>query len=149
MRIVLDAGRGLDWTVGNMKMKILAGLGGLIIIVATGCVSTVSGTHTGAYSLSRDRVEGRYQRSLDQVYQAAVQVVQTDGVLVQEFIPHDTTNVVRSLQAKVNKHNVWIRVTAETPQITQITVQARSGTSGDVDLAHELEKEVALRLAAE
>jgi len=131
-----------------MKTKIcLAFLGAAII--TSGCVGTVSGTKTPALVYNRDAVQGRYQRSVDLVYQAAVQVVQTDGVLVKEFIPHDTTNVVRSLQAKVNQRNVWIRVAAESPQISQVTVQARSGTSGDVDLAHQLEKEIALKLSME
>ncbi len=131
-----------------MKTKIfLAVLGAAII--TTGCVGTVSGTKTPALVYNRDQVQGRYQRSVDQVYQAAVQVIQTDGVLVTEYIPHDTTNTVRSLKGKVNRRNVWIRVAAESPQITDVTVQARSGTSGDVDLAHELEKEIALKLSSQ
>lgn len=131
-----------------MKTKIfLAVLGAAII--TTGCVGTVSGTKTPALVYNRDQVQGRYQRSVDQVYQAAVQVIQTDGVLVTEYIPHDTTNTVRSLKGKVNQRNVWVRVAAESPQITNVTVQARSGTSGDVDLAHELEKEIALKLSSQ
>ena len=131
-----------------MKTKIfLAFLGAAII--TTGCVGTVSGTKTPALVYNRDQVQGRYQRSVDQVYQAAVQVIQSDGVLVTEYIPHDTTNTVRSLKGKVNQRNVWIRVAAESPQITDVTVQARSGTSGDVDLAHELEKEIALKLSSQ
>ncbi|MGA9452463.1 MAG: DUF3568 family protein [Verrucomicrobiia bacterium] len=131
-----------------MKTKIfLAVLGAAII--TTGCVGTVSGTKTPALVYNRDQVQGRYQRSVDQVYQAAVQVIQTDGVLVTEYIPHDTTNTVRSLKGKVNQRNVWVRVAAESPQITDVTVQARSGTSGDVDLAHELEKEIALKLSSQ
>jgi len=53
------------------------------------------------------------------------------------------------LRGKVNQRNVWIRVAAETPQVTQVTVQARTGVGGDVDLAHELEKEIALKLTTE
>lgn len=133
---------------GKMKTKIfLAFLSAAII--TTGCVGTVSDTKTPALVYNRDQVQGRYQRSVDQVYQAAVQVVQNDGVLVTEYIPHDTTNTVRSLKGKVNQRNVWIRVAAESPQITGVTVQARSGTSGDVDLAHELEKEIALKLSSQ
>jgi hypothetical protein len=131
-----------------MKTKIfLAFLGAAII--TSGCVGTVSGTKTAALLPNRDQVQGRYQRSVDQVYQAAVQVVQSDGVLITEYIPHDTTNTVRALQAKVNQRNVWIRVAAENPQITQVTVQARTKTGGDVDLAHQLEKEIALKLTTE
>ena len=132
-----------------MKTKIfLAFLG--VAIITTGCINTVSGTKTAAVPFQKDRVEGRYQRSVDQVYQASVQVIQSNGVLVTEFIPHDTTNTVRALQGKVNQRDVWISVTAVDPQITQVTVQARTkwGDS-DVDLAHELEKEIALKLTTE
>ena len=130
-----------------MKKIIFAAFAGAVIIV-TGCVSTVSGTHSPAITWSKDKVEGRYQRSVDQVYQASVAVIQNNGVLITEYIPHDTTNIVRSLQGKVNEKNVWISVAAVDPTITQVTVQARStmGVS-DVDLSHELEKEIALQLA--
>jgi|SRR5208282_1920168 uncharacterized protein DUF3568 len=132
-----------------MKTKIfLAFLG--VAIMTTGCIKTVSGTRTAAVPFQKDRVEGRYQRSVDQVYQASVQVIQNNGVLVTEFIPHETTNTVRALQGRVNQRDVWISVTAVDPQITQVTVQARTkwGDS-DVDLAHELEKEIALKLTTE
>ncbi|MDD5138989.1 MAG: DUF3568 family protein [Verrucomicrobiales bacterium] len=130
-----------------MKKIIFAAFAGMVII-ATGCVKTVSGTHSPAITWSKDRVVGRYQRSLDQVYQASVAVIQANGVMIQEYIPHDTTNTVRSVQGKVNEKNVWISVEAVDPKITQVTVQARStmGVS-DIDLSHELEKEIALQLA--
>ena len=117
-------------------------------MVATGCVSTVTDTNTAAVPLQRDRVEGRYQRTVDQVYLASVQVIQRNGVLITEFIPHDTTNTVRSLQGKANQCDVWLRVESVDPQVTQVTVQARTkwGAS-NLDLAHELEKEIALQLA--
>ena len=47
--------------------------------------------------------QGRYQRSVDQVYHASVAVIQNNGVVITEYIPHDTTNTVRSLQGKVNE----------------------------------------------
>ncbi len=145
---MLDAEGDLGCLGGNMKTKIFLAFLGAAIITA-GCVGTVSGTKTGALLPNRDQVQGRYQRSVDQVYQAAVQVIQNDGVMVTEYIPHDTTNTVRALRGKVNQRNVWIRVAAETPQVTQVTVQARTGVGGDVDLAHELEKEIALKLTTE
>jgi len=146
MRIVLDAGRGLDWTVPNMKMKILSALAG-VVIVATGCISTVSGTKTPALSFGEDSYSGRYQRTPDQVYQASLTVLKNNGVLLTEYIPHDATNNVRSMYGKVNSKNVWISVAPVDPQITQVTVQART-TVGfrDQDLVHELEKEIALQL---
>jgi len=130
-----------------MKTKIFWAFVG-VAIVATGCIRTVSGTRTGAIPFLKDQVEGRYLRSVDQVYQAAVQVIQTDGTLVTEFIPHDTTNTVRALQAKVNQGDVWVRVAAVDPKVTQITVEARTrGGNADIEMAHQLGKEIALQLS--
>ena len=131
-----------------MKTKIFAAYAGLAII-ATGCFSTVTDSKKAGMPMVQDQVPGRYERSLDQVYQAAVQVVQKNGVVLTEFIPHDTTNTVRSLQGKVNQCNVWVLVSAETdPKISSVVVEARTkwGDS-NVDLAHELEKDIALQLA--
>ena len=133
--------------VSDMKMKIFAALAGIGLgMITVGCVSTVSDTHTAGIYMP-DSVVGRYQRPLDDVYSAAVQVVTHDGVLLTEYMPHDTTNAVRSLYAKVNQEKVWIRVEAVDPQITQVTVQARTVMGGDTQEAHELDKEIALQLA--
>ena len=131
-----------------MKAKIFAALVGVVLITA-GCVQTVSDTHTAAISFAQDRVEGRYPRSIDQVYQAAFTVINKNGTVITELIPHDTTNTVRSLQGKVNQCNVWVRVSAETdPKISSVVVEARTNWGdSNVDLAHELEKDIALQLA--
>ncbi len=146
---MLDAGRGLDWTVANMKTKILAAFAGVgMVLFAIGCVHTVSGNKAMATSFGEDRFTGRYQRSPDQVYQASVTVLNNNGVLLTEYIPHDTTNSVRSIYGKVNDRKVWIRVEPVDPKIT-------AGDGGgaherracrDQDLVHELEKEIALQL---
>lgn len=132
-----------------MKKEILAALGvmGMAFLVA-GCVGTVSGTYEPGFP-TKDSVVGRYQRPLDQVYSAAIFVVNNNGVLITEFMPHDTTNTVRAIKAKIDKEDVFIKVEAVDPQITQITVQARTTVGGDVEEAHELEKEIALRLASQ
>ena len=150
MRIVLDAGRGLDWTVANMKMKILAAFAGVsMVLLAIGCTSTVSGTKTAAMSFGEDRFAGRYKRTPDQVYQAAVTVINNNGVLLTEYIPHDATNSVRSLYGKVNDRKVWMRVEPVDSTVTEVTVEARTKMGfKDQDLTHELEKEIALQLQA-
>ncbi len=131
-----------------MKKIILAVLAGAVI-VATGCVHTVNDSSTGAIWFGNDQFEGRYQRTVDQVYGAAYSVVSHSGAVVSEYIPHDATNEIRSLQARVNNRNVWIRVESVTtaPVLTSIIVQARTraGTRDEL-LAHELEKEIALAL---
>jgi hypothetical protein len=132
-----------------MKKLIFAFLAGTVL-VAAGCVHTVADTHSAAMTWSTDKISARYERSVDQVYQAAVTVVQNNGVVLTEYIPHDTTNTVRALSGKVNDKNVWVRVEAVdlNKPITALTIQARSSWGvSDVGLASELVTEVALKLA--
>lgn len=144
---MLDARAVFGCIVCIMKKTIFVVLAGAALI-ATGCVKTVSDTNTFATTWGKDSVAGRYQRSIDQVYAASVAVVQANGVLVQEYIPHDNTNAVRSLVGRVNDRKVWVRVEAVDLKTTQVDVQSRTkwGTR-DLDLVHELEKEIALQLA--
>jgi len=97
--------------------------------------------------LVKDRIEGRYQRPVNEVYEAAKTVITDNGVLSNEYIPHDTTNTVRALDGKVKQRTVWIRVESVDASITSVTVQARTkGGSSDIELVHELEKQIALKL---
>jgi hypothetical protein len=146
--IRLDVAGLFDWIVTIMKLKILAVLAG-VTLVTGGCVTTVSDTKAPAVTFGKDRVPGRYERSLDQVYRAAFAVVGNNGVIVREYIPHDTNDNARSLQGRVDQCNVWIRVSSEEdPKVTSVIVEARTkwGTS-NIELAHELEKEIALQLS--
>ncbi len=129
-----------------MKKSLFAVLAG-VALITTGCVKTVSDTNTFATTWGKDSVAGRYQRSLDQVYQASVAVIQHNGVVTKEYIPHGT-NEVRSLAGRVNDRDVWVRVEVVDPKVTQVEVQARTkwGTR-DLDLVHEIEKQIALQLA--
>ena len=119
-------------------------------LASTGCVKTVSDTRTFAATWGKDSVAGRYTRTLDQVYQASVAVIQSNGVLLNEYIPHDSTNSVRSLLGKVNDRKVWVRVEAVDMKTSQVDVQARTKWGArDLDLVHQLEKEIALKLAGQ
>ncbi|HTR43062.1 MAG TPA: DUF3568 family protein [Pseudomonadales bacterium] len=131
-----------------MKMKIFAvfftALG--IVLFTVGCVSTVTDTRTSGFHLP-DKVVSRYERPVDVVYAAAIAVINNNGVVVTEYIPHDTTNEIRSVQAKIDKDNVYIRVESVDPQITQITIQARTTMGGDQEKARELDKLILLQLS--
>ena len=118
-------------------------------MAATGCVKTVSDTHTFAPNpWGKDTLSNRYQRTIDQVYQASVVVIQNNGVLLTEYIPHDNTNATRSLEGKVNQKNVWVRVQAVDPRTSQVDVETRSSWGvSDVNLSHELATEISLQLA--
>ena len=131
-----------------MKMKFFAVLAGAAL-VATGCVSTVSDTSSFAGNpWSKDTFAGRYQRPVEQVYQASVAVVQSNGVLIKEYIPHDNTNAVRALEGKVDDNHVWIRVSSVDAKTSQVDVQVRTAWgNSNLDLVHEIEKEIALQLA--
>jgi len=95
----------------------------------------------------KDRVEGRYERSVDQVFQAARDVVKKNGVLVNESTLYGETNTVKTVEGKVDQRNVWVRVESVDPKVTSVVVQTRTPAGGsDLDLAHELEKEIALEL---
>jgi hypothetical protein len=75
-------------------------------------------------------------------------VVQRDGVLVRELVPHEYTNTVRQLEGRVNDSRVFIKVEQIDPKVSQVDVEARTKYGRvDIDLVHGLEKEIALELA--
>jgi hypothetical protein len=61
---------------------------------------------------------------------------------------HGNTNIVRVVEGKVNQRSVWVRVEPVDARITSVMVQVRTPGGGkDVDLTHELEKQIALQLS--
>jgi hypothetical protein len=130
-----------------MKTKFFAALLGLAVIAA-GCVDTVSGRKTAGVPFIKDRIEARYERSVDDCFNAAKQVVTESGVLNNEGIMHDQTNLVKTVEGKVNQRTVWIRVEQVEPRISAVSVQTRtSGGGSDIDLAALIDKQIALKLA--
>lgn len=131
-----------------MKKEFLAVLA-VAAIVAVGCVHTVSDTSTFAVSYGRDSVAGRYNRPFDEVYQSAFKVLKTDGAVTKEYVSHTYTNNVRSVEGRVDDRKVWIRVEEIDPRISQVDVEARTKWGRvDIDVVHQIEKEIALELAA-
>src|ERR1043166_6102098 len=129
-----------------MKRKIFTVLSA-VILVGAGCVSTVNERTSPGLPFVKDRVEGRYERSVDQVFNASKQVLSTNGVLVREGVLYNQTNEVKTVEGKVNQRSVWVRIEGIEPKVTAVTVQTRTpGGGADLDLAHELEKQIALKL---
>jgi hypothetical protein len=129
-----------------MKIKLILALFASALAVA-GCVGTVGGGKTFGNPMVKDRAEGRYERSVEEVFQAAKDVVSLNGTLINESVLHTQTNEVKTVTGKVNQRSIWVRIEAVDPKVTDVTVQARtSGGAGDVDLAHQLEKQIALKL---
>ncbi len=131
-----------------MKTKISVVLLGALVLVA-GCVKTVNERHTFAWSPGKDKFEGRYERPVDQVYAAALDVVKLNGMVTRESIISPGTNQVRAIEGKVNARNVWVRVEPVDPKVTSVVVQVRSKSGGtDLQLTQELQKQIAINLAA-
>jgi hypothetical protein len=131
-----------------MKLNFFAALAGAAILAA-GCVHTATDNHAFATTWSKDNIVARYNRSADQVYAAAVNVVARNGAVTREYITPTTNNLgaIRSFAAKVNQKDVWVSVTPVTVQDAQLEVQARSSWGvSDVDLAAYIDKQIALQL---
>jgi len=129
-----------------MKKSLLAIFIGAVL-AGIGCVSTVNERTSPGMPFIKDRVEGRYERTVPQVFEAAKEVVKENGVLVNESTLYNRTNAVKTVEGKVNQRSVWVRVEEIDPKITAVIVQTRTpGGGADIDLAHELEKQIALKL---
>jgi hypothetical protein len=86
---------------------------------------------------------------VEQVYTAATSVVNRDGALLSEYIPHETTNEVRTIHARVNNCDVWIKVKSDSlaPEVTALVVQARTQhDTGNEVLANQLDTEIGIEL---
>jgi hypothetical protein len=113
---------------------------GLAALVA-GCVSTVDNRHHVGVPFTKDKVTGQYKRSVAQVFTAAKEVLKLNGVLYGE------NTITHTLEAKIDPRTVFVRVDEVDPQVSAVTVQVRTKMGGtDLDLAHEIEKQIALKL---
>lgn len=127
-----------------MKMRInnfiIAILCAFVVLTA-GCYKTVDGRVKAGVPFKKDRIEGRYERTVPQVFEASKIVLNRFGKIVSE----DT--ISKSLVGKVDTRTVWIRVTEVDPKVSMVTVQVRTkGGDADIDLAAQIEKEIALQL---
>ena len=129
-----------------MKKVILAGLAG-VLLVGAGCVKTVSNQTSAAVPFLNDKTEGRYERSVLRVYEAARTVVGQMATITEETTQFQATNVVKIIVAKTDKRKIWVRVESVDPTVTSVKVQARtSGGGTDTQLIHEIDKRIALEL---
>ncbi len=90
----------------------------------------------------KDTIESRYQRPVQQIFAAARQVLELNGTLTGE----NTINA--SLEAQVDNRSVIVKVDEVEPGVSRVQVEARrNGGAPDVDLAAEIDKQIALKLA--
>jgi len=119
-------------------------------VLAAGCVGTVDERKTAGVPFVKDKIEGRYERTVKEVYDAAVTVLKQNGTLQNEMVIHEDDAVARTLEGRVDQRRIWIRVEPVDATITSVVVQARTSAGGtDMNLAYELEKQIALNLVNE
>lgn len=141
-----------------MKAKTFAAMMAVAVAAAlagTGCVNTVSGQKTAGVPFLKDKAPAKYEKPLDQVFAAALDVIKANGVLVSEGTLHEDpgqTNTpagpIRTIEGRVNQRSVYMRIWQQEPPVTDVLIQTRtSGGGTDIDLAYQLDKQLALRLA--
>jgi hypothetical protein len=113
----------------------------LSVGILAGCVRTPDNRRRPAVPFVKDRIESRYERPMQQVFDAARDTLTFNGTLTSE----DVVNHV--LVARIDTRTVWVKVDEVEPKVTRvITVVRTKGGGGDVALAAELDKQIALRL---
>lgn len=130
-----------------MKKLVVATALVVAFLAGAGCYKTKEGRYRAGVPFSKDTIESRYERPVDQVYQAAKATLEFNGALNSEGSSATGDTASRTLTGKVNKRTLWVQVDEVEPRVTRVQVQARkSGGRGDVDLASEIDKQIALRL---
>ncbi len=128
-----------------MKMKIqflLSLMCAAALACFSGCVGTQDGHNTGGDPFAKDTITSRYEKPVLPLSNATRVVLNRNGKLLVDNAVNNT------FQARINQHNVWVRVADVDGKVTQVTVQARSTMGGDVELAAEISKQIALQLMA-
>lgn len=115
---------------------LLIGLAGV-----SGCYRTQEGRVKVGVPFSTDTIESRYERPVVQLFEAAKATLGYNGTITSEDV------VRKTLTAQVENRTLWVRVEELEPNASRILVQARqSNGKGDVILASEIDKQIALRL---
>lgn len=126
------------------RMKNFAVAGLLLVALmlgGTGCYRTLDNRSRAGVPFKKDKINGQYERSAQQVQDAARRVLQFNGTLLSDDIVNNV------LIGKIDTRTVYVRLTEIEPALTTVTVQARGkGGVADVDLAAEIEKQIALNL---
>ena len=107
----------------------------------TGCYSTPDGRSRMGTPFVKDTFESRYQRSVEQILAASREVLSHNGTLTLE------NRINNTLEARIDTRVVTVKVDEVEPGISRVLVQARSkARQPDLDLAAEIDKQIALRL---
>jgi hypothetical protein len=122
----------------NLLVLVVAGA---IAAFSSGCVKTVDGHTKAGVPFIKDKIISSYERPVAQIFAAAKEVLAANGTLNRE----DTIN--KTIEGKVNLRTVFVKVAEVDANVSQVTVQVRTKAGvSDIDLAAEIDKQIALRL---
>jgi hypothetical protein len=117
--------------------------GAAFVALLAGCYSTPEGSKRAGMPFGKDTFESRYQRSVPQIYAAARAVLELNGTLISE------NTIAHSYEAKVDNRTVVVKVDEVEPGVSRVLTMARKkGGVADADLAAEIDKQIALKLAS-
>ena len=122
----------------NLTVALIAGLlcGGM-----AGCQTTPEGTTRAGIPFVKDSFESRYQRPVPAIFEAAKEVLAHNGTLTGE------NTISNTLTAQIDTRRVVVSVDEVEPGVSRVIIEARTKASlPDLDLAAELDKQIALRL---
>ncbi|MGD0538362.1 MAG: hypothetical protein ABSC03_12050 [Verrucomicrobiota bacterium] len=127
-----------------MKKTISFLVAGICLVALTaGCYHTVEGQSKVGVPFTKDRIVSRYERTVDQLFDAAKKTLAFKGTLTGE------NTIAKTLVAKVDNNTVWVKVSEAEPGITEVTTQARGkGGGANITLSSEIDKMIALQLQA-
>lgn len=127
-----------------MKLNFLPVLAAIVVMtLSVGCYTTVDGKRHVGTPYAKDFFESRYERPAAQVFAAAKEVLAFNGTLTDE------NTIKNTLSARVDKTVVAVKIDEVEPGISRVVVQARARGTGDLDLANEIDKQIALKLQAQ
>jgi len=123
-----------------LKPVLAAALSAVTLFVS-GCVPTPDGHWDhGIPWVCKDTSTSRYPRTVEQVAAATRVVLARNGHL-------SVDNAVNNqFKAKVNERDVWVKITKVDDKITELVIMVRTAMTGDIYLATELDKQIALQL---
>ena len=126
-----------------MRLKLVLLLSACLgAIGLTGCVGTIDGRQQVGVPFIKDRLERRYERTPNEIWDATKEVLKYNGTVYSE----DTLK--STLEASVDQRTVWVRIEEIDPKVSKVTVQARTKAGvGDMETASWIIEQIGLRLA--
>jgi hypothetical protein len=113
------------------------------MLLLAGCVSTADGHKRAGWPLTKDSIESTYDRPVNQIVAAAVEVLKYNGTLVEQNI------INNSLVAKIDTRTVYVRVDPIDGNVSRVVTQVRTKSGGaNIAMASEIDKQIGMRLTA-